>query len=156
MSKNYFIFIYFLILMVTSCASIEDSDAETKSKSSTYTEKVTVEELLSSLKKQNLDLALFIENNPVSNLRTYSGPTNYYFDHKNITAVKNNKNEAAYSIPLYLKSDTNSNILYKLSVEIGENYVNTKLIILEGMADGSINYKAFNFDLYNKKSYFKI
>ncbi|MXO06072.1 hypothetical protein [Flavobacterium sp. HBTb2-11-1] len=90
-------------------------------------------------------MALFIENNPVSNLKTNSGSTDYYFDHKNITAIKNDKNEAAYSIPLYITSEKRSNILNNLSVEITDTNVDIKLVTIEGMDNGTIRYSASPF-----------
>ncbi|MCV2484072.1 SprT-like domain-containing protein [Flavobacterium sp. SH_e] len=140
--------IYFLItitLIINSCGVNEEIGNQSSPKSSTYSEKVTLNELLEKLKNRDSELALFIENNPVSNLKTNSGSTDYYFDDKNIVAIKNDKNEAAYSIPLYITSEKRSNILNNLSVEITDTNVDIKLVTIEGMDDGTIRYYASPF-----------
>ncbi|AOC95376.1 hypothetical protein BB050_02262 [Flavobacterium anhuiense] len=90
--------IYFLItitLLINSCGVNEEVGNQSSSKSSIYSQKVTLNELLEKLKNRDPELALFIENNPVSNLKTNSGNTDYYFDTKNIASIKNDKNDVA-------------------------------------------------------------
>lgn len=141
-----------LVIIINSCGANEEISNDAKTKSSTYIKKVDVDELLAKLKNRDDELASFIENNPVSNLKTGAGKTDYYLDHKNIVAVKNDKNEAAYIIPLYIKSDTNSPYLYSVSVEITDTHMDTKLVTKEPMDDGTFNYYGSSFDVYKKSS----
>ncbi|WP_110346153.1 hypothetical protein [Flavobacterium hydrophilum] len=142
----------FFVFILNSCGVNEEIAGESKSKSTTYTQKVEIDEVLTQLKNRNPELALFIESNPVSNLKAKSGKTDYYFDLKNVYAVKNDKNEAAYTIPLYIISEDQFNYLHRLSLEITPTHVDVKLVIIEGKDDGTLKYTAHPFNMYQKKN----
>lgn len=142
----------FFILLLNSCGVNEDIPSETKAKSTTFTEKVDIDEVLTQLKIKNPELASFIENNPFTNLKTNTGKTDYYFDFEHIVAIKNNKNEVAYTIPLYLTTEDQSKYIHKLSVEITPTSTDIQLITIEGMDDDTVKYSTHQFDPNQKKS----
>ena len=147
---------FYLVLLIAlifySCGNNEEISAEAAPKSTTYTENVNADELLSQLKAREPELAQFIEENPFSNFKTNKGKTDYYLDLEHIVAVKNNQNEAVYSIPLYMKSDVSSPFLYTLSVAVNPENIYTNLITKEPLDNDTFNYYGSSFNIYKKNS----
>lgn len=142
----------FIVLIINSCGTSEEVNTEQNLKSSTYIKKTGINDLLSQLKNRDDELADFIVNNPVSNLKTNNGKTDYYLDLENIYVVKNDKNEAGYIIPLYIKSDNSSPFLYSLSIEITETNIDVKLVTKEPTDNDTFNYYGSSFNVYKKNS----
>jgi|GEM_PF-1533333 len=147
-----FYLVSIIALIFYSCGNNEEISAEAAPKSTTYTENVNAEELLTQLKAREPELAQFIEENPFSNFKTNKGKTDYYLDLEHIVAVKNNQNEAVYSIPLYMKSDVSSPFLYTLSVAVNPENIYTNLITKEPLDNDTFNYYGSSFNIYKKNS----
>lgn len=149
-------FKFYLVLLIAlifySCGNNEEISAEAAPKSTTYTENVSADELLTQLKAREPELAQFIEENPFTNFKTNKGKTDYYLDLEHIVAVKNNQNEAVYSIPLYMKSDVGSPYLYTLSVAVNPENIYTNLITKEPLDNDTFNYYGSSFNIYKKNS----
>lgn len=133
-------------LLIYSCDKIEEIGNSKVTKSATYIEKADLTELINKIGDKDSELITLIKSNPISKLKTNSGTSNYYFDTENIMALKNNKNEASYNIPVYIKSDTRANFIYSISIEISDKNIDTKLNILEIKSDGTEKYSAFSFN----------
>lgn len=147
-----FYLVSIIALFFYSCGNNEEISAEAVPKSTTYTENVSADELLSQLKAREPELAQFIEENPFSNFKTNKGKTDYYLDLEHIVAVKNNQSEAVYSIPLYMKSDVSSPYLYTLSVAVNPENIYTNLITKEPLDNDTFNYYGSSFNIYKKNS----
>ena len=150
-----------LILLLFSC-SIEklepDTVYNTEAKSGTFTKKVDLSELLDQIGTKDLKLIELIQNNPISKfkadakLKTSSATSEFYFDTDNIKALKNDKNQAIYIIPVYKNPNIRDSNIYSISVNIYENKIDTKLNIQEISSDGPVKNTSKKFNSTNLNS----
>ncbi|MBL0738950.1 hypothetical protein JI750_18795 [Flavobacterium sp. GN10] len=152
MKRLKFYFIITMTLIINSCGVNEEIGNQTSPKATTYVKPASINELLSDLENRNDELADFIISNPFSNFKQDDAKTDYFFDLEHIYVVKNDKNEAAYMIPVYIKSDISSSFLYSLSVEITNTEIDVKLVTKEPTDNGTFDYYGSSFDMYKKSS----
>jgi hypothetical protein len=96
-----------------------------------------------------------IKNNPVSKLKTTllqktsMVSSEFYFDTDNIMSLKNDTNQAAYIIPAYKSSNVRDSNIYSISININDDFIDTKLNIVQLKEDGTQEYISKNFE-YSK------
>lgn len=143
--------VLFISFVTNSCD--EDNNLTTKSvnKTGIYTEKADLAEMINKIGDRDLKLIELIKNNPVSMIKTDSyqktktSSSEYYFDTDNIMALKDNKNQVVYIIPAYKSSNVRDSNIYSISVNINDDFIDTKLNILQIKDDGSQEYISRDF-----------
>jgi hypothetical protein len=88
----------------------------------------------------------------VSYQKTKISSSEYYFDTDNIMSLKNNNNQAVYIIPVYKSSSLIDNNIYSISVNINNDFIDTKLNILQLNNDGTQEYITRDFEPSKKTS----
>jgi hypothetical protein len=73
----------------------------------------------------------------------------FYFDTDNIMSLKNDTNQAAYIIPAYKSSNVRDSNIYSISININDDFIDTKLNIVQLKEDGTQEYISKNFE-YSK------
>jgi len=115
-------------------------------------------ELINKIGDRNSKLIELIITNPVSKLKLTSklktnlGSSEFYFDTDNIMSLKNDNSQAVYIIPAYKSSNARDNNIYSISININENFIDTKLNILEIKSDGTQEYNSTDFGFSTSKS----
>lgn len=141
----------FMIFVTNSCDENNNSTKESVNKTGTYTEKADLTELINKIGDRDLKLIELIKNNPVSMIKTASyqktktSSSEYYFDTDNIMALKNETNQAVYIIPAYKSSNTRDNNIYSISINITDDFIDTKLNIVQLREDGTQEYISRDF-----------
>jgi hypothetical protein len=146
--------VLFISFIVNSCYENNNSTTKSTNKTGTYTEKADLIELINKIGDRDLKLIELIKNNPVSKLKSASlqktnlGSSEFYFDTDNIMALKNDTNQAVYIIPAYKSSNVRDSNIYSISININDDFIDTKLNILQLNEDGTQEYMSRNFE-YN-------
>jgi hypothetical protein len=108
-------------------------------------------ELINKIGDRDLKLIELIKNNPVSMIKaasyqkTKTSSSEYYFDTDNIMVIKDNNNQAVYIIPAYKSSNARDNNIYSISINITDDFIDTKLNILQLKEDGTQESISYDF-----------
>ena len=108
-------------------------------------------ELINKIGDRDLKLIELIKNNPVSMFKaasyqkTKTSSSEYYFDTNNIMALKNDNNQAVYIIPAYKSSNVRDSNIYSISINITDDFIDTKLNILQLKEDGTQESISWDF-----------
>jgi hypothetical protein len=72
-------------------------------------------------------------------------PPEFYFDTDNIISLKNDTNQAVYIIPAYKSSNVRDNNIYSISINITDDFIDTKLNILQLKDNGTQESISYDF-----------
>ena len=113
--------------------------------------KADLTELINKIGDRDLKLIELIKNNPVSKFKTTlyqktkTSSSEYYFETDNIMAIKNETNQAVYIIPAYKSSNSRDNNIYSISINITDDFIDTKLNILQLKDNGTQESISYDF-----------
>ncbi len=77
--------------------------------------------------------------------KTKTSSSEYYFDTDNIMVLKNGISQAVYIIPAYKSSNARDSNIYSISININDDFINTKLNILQLKDDGTQESISYDF-----------
>jgi len=143
--------VVFISFVINSCDENNNSTKESVNKTGTSLIKADLTELTNKIGDRDLKLIELIKNNPVSMIKTASyqktktSSSEYYFDTDNIMALKNETNQVVYIIPAYKSSNARDSNIYSISINITDDFIDTKLNILQINDDGSQEYISRDF-----------
>ena len=141
----------FINFTFTACDENKNSSTESVDKTGTSFLKADLTELINKIGDRDLKLIELIKNNPVSKFKTTlyqktkTSSSEYYFDTDNIMAVKNETNQAVYIIPAYKSSNSRDNNIYSISINITDDFIDTKLNILQLKENGTQESISYDF-----------
>ncbi len=141
----------FINFTFTACDENKNLTTESVDRTSGYIIKADLTELTSKIGDRDLKLIELIKNNPVSMFKTASyqktktSSSEYYFDTDNIMVLKNDTNQVVYIIPAYKSANTRDNNIYSISININDDFIDTKLNILQLKDDGTQKYISRDF-----------
>lgn len=143
--------VLFISFVTNSCDENKDLTTESVDKTGTYTEKADLTELINKIGDRDLKLIELIKKNPISMFKTAlyqktkTSSSEYYFDTDNIMSLKDNNNHAVYIIPAYKSSNARDSNIYSISININDDFIDTKLNILQLKEDGTQEYISRDF-----------
>ena len=143
--------VLFISFVINSCDENNNSTKESVNKTGTSLIKADLTELTNKIGDRDLKLIELIKNNPVSMIKaasyqkTKTSSSEYYFDTDNIMALKNETNQAVYIIPAYKSSNARDSNIYSISINITDDFIDTKLNILQLKDDGTQESISYDF-----------